>query len=465
MTNVSADRASGPTRRTTLTGLVGGAGALLAAGCSASPATAPTARRTARAYASATDPTPGVMTLFKDPAFNFNGLLALGGSGFGAAEVGEVLTAVNTINKAGLSAQTYTGTFKSLGDQLRRPPSSGKSEAETTRARMLRAAQYYAQALFFVLGSATPGIEPQLYQAGRDAWDAFCARCTPPPVTARVPYGKTPMPVWFFRPDSSGKRRPTVILTNGSDGQNVDMWTYGVAAALQRGWNALVYDGPGQGQLLFIDQVVFTPHWETVVTPLVDWLSARRDVLTDKIALTGLSMAGDLAPRAAAFERRIAALVAMPGVLSPWLGFPPKIREILTPDKEETNRIWNKEVVPGLSPSEAATMKKRIEPFSVPAMLAAREGKMFTDFYTPATLIKSLDITNVVDRIKMPTLVLDYEFEQFYPGQPRQLFDKLTAPKDYVKLTAATGAQLHCSPMAPQQHCEVVFDWLHETLA
>lgn len=64
----------------------------------------------------------------------------------------------------------------------------------------------------------------------------------------------------------------------------------------------------------------------------------------------------------------------------------------------------------------------------------------------------------------MPTLVLDYDYEQFYPGQPRQMFDKLTSTKDYVKLTAATGAQPHCSPMAPQQHCEVVFDWLQETL-
>lgn len=317
MTNASADRASGPTRRTTLTGLVGGAGALLAAGCSASPATAPTTRRTARAYASASDPTPGVMTLFKDPAFNFNGLLALGGSGYGSAEVGEVLTAVNTINKAGLSAQSYTETFKTLGDQLRKPPSSGKPDTQTTRFRALRAAQYYAQGLFFVLGSDTPSSEEALYKAGRGAWDAFCERCDPVPVTARIPYGKTPLPVWFFRPDGSGERRPTVILTNGSDGQNVDMWTYGVAAALQRGWNALVYDGPGQGQLLFVDQVVFTPRWENVVTPLVDWLSARPDVDTGKIALTGLSMAGDLAPRAAAFEHRIAALVAMPGVLSP----------------------------------------------------------------------------------------------------------------------------------------------------
>lgn len=468
MTYASGDPASGPTRRSTLAGLIGGAGAVLATGCTAvggSPAPDPTPTSRAWATAAMGNPTPGAMTLFKDPGFNFNGLLALGSAGYGAGEVGEVLTAVNTINKAGLSAQTYTETFKNLGEQLSGPPGNGKPGNQTTRFRALRAAQYYAQALFFVLGSDTPGSEQQLYQAGRDAWDTFCGLCDPPPVTVHVPYGgRTPLPVWFFRPDTSGKRRPTVILTNGSDGQNVDMWTYGVPAALQRGWNALVYDGPGQGQLLFVDQTVFTPRWETVVTPLVDWLSARPDVDTGKIALTGLSMAGDLAPRAAAFETRIAALVAMPGVLSPWLGFPPEIRKILTPDKQQTNAIWNNDVVPQLPPPAAATMKKRFEPFSIPAMLAARQGKMFTDFYTPAMLIKSLDITDVVPRIKMPTLVLDYEDEQFYPGQPRQMYDRLTCPKDYVKLTAATGAQLHCSPMAPQQHCEVVFDWLQQKL-
>ncbi|MER6994637.1 alpha/beta hydrolase [Streptomyces sp. NPDC000410] len=468
MTDVPKERAAGPGRRAALAGLVGGAGAVLTAGCTpsgASPANAPTPSGTATASAPAGGAAPGAMTLFKDPAFNFNGLLALGGAGHGAGEVGEVLTAVNAINKAGLSSQTYVETFRKLGDQLMKVPEGSSPDGQTARFRALRAAQYYGQALFFVLGSNAPGNEERLYKAGRDAWDTFCDLCDPVPVKANVPYGKTPLPVWFFRPDASDERRPTVILTNGSDGQNVDMWTYGVPAALDRGWNALVYDGPGQGQLLFVDQVVFTPRWETVVGPLVDWLSARPDVDTRRIALTGLSMAGDLAPRAAAFENRIKALVAMPGCLTPWLGFPPVIREILTPSKEETNTIWNKEVVPELPPADAATMKKRFEPFSVPAMLAAREGRMFTDFYTPAKLIQSLDITDVVSRIKCPTLVLDYEDEQFYPGQARQMFDKLTSPKDYVKLTAATGAQLHCSPMAPQQHCEVVFDWLDDTLS
>ncbi|MCX4512675.1 alpha/beta hydrolase [Streptomyces sp. NBC_01619] len=468
MTYVSRERAAGPTRRSALAGLVGGAGAAMAAGCTpsgASPAAAPTPSRSPGATAPAANPTPGAMTLFKDPAYNFGGLMALGGAGFGAGEVGEVLTAVNTINKAGLSSQTYVETFKKLGDQLMEAPEGSKPDDQTKRFRALRAAQYYAQALFFVLGSDDPGSEEQLYKAGRGAWDTFCGLCDPAPVKANVPYGKTPLPVWFFRPDGADTRRPTVILTNGSDGQNVDMWTYGVPAALDRGWNALVYDGPGQGQLLFVDRVVFSPTWEKVVTPLVDWLVARPDVDPKKIALTGLSMAGDLAPRAAAFETRIAALVAMPGCVEPWLGFPAEIREILTPSKEETNNIWNKEVVPELPPAAAATMKKRFEPFSIPAMLDAREGKLFTDFYTPATRIQALTITDVVGRITSPTLVLDYDDEQFYPGQPRQMYDKLTSPKDYVKLTAAQGAQLHCSPMAPQLHCEVVFDWLQETLS
>ncbi|MCW7944883.1 hypothetical protein AAW14_23440 [Streptomyces hygroscopicus] len=465
MKNAAADRTSAPSRRSTISGLVGAAGALLAAGCTATdPMSAPGPTPTGPGSAPAGGPTPGVMTLFDNPEFNFSGLLALGGSGQGSGEVGEVLTAVNAINKAGLSAQSYVQTFRKLGDQLMEAPEGGRPGRGTRRLRALRAAQYYAQALFFVLGSDDPGSEEALYKAGRGAWDVFCKLCDPAPVMGDVPYGKTPLPVWFFRPDASGRRRPTVILTNGSDGQNVDMWTYGVPAALERGWNALVYDGPGQGQLIFVDRVVFTPRWENVVTPLVDWLVARTDVDPGKIALTGLSMAGDLVSRAAAFERRIAAVVAMPGCLEPWLGFPPEIRRILTPSKEETNTVWKKEVVPKLSPADAATMKKRFEPFSVPAMLAARRGRLFTDFYTPARLIRSLTVTDVVGRIKAPTLVLDYEFEQFYPGQARRLFDKLTAPKAYVKLTAATGAQLHCSPMAPQQHCEVVFDWLGETL-
>ncbi|KJY18043.1 MULTISPECIES: alpha/beta hydrolase family protein [Streptomyces] len=449
------------TRRAALTGLAAGAGALAVGSTACTAAAAPTPPATA------SEPAPGAMRLFADPGFNFAGLLALGAAGMRASEVGEVLTAVNAINAAGLSEQTYTDTFRSWGDRLAAPPAAGRdggTPSQTRRFRSLRAAQYYAQALFYVLGTDKPGDEEAVYRAGRKAWDTFARLCTPAAVTDRVPWGKTRLPLWFFRPDGPAERRPTVILTNGSDGQNLDMWTYGVSAALDRGWNALVYDGPGQGQLLFVEEIPFTTRWETVVSPIVDWLLRREDVDGERIAITGLSMGGNLAPRAAAFEHRLAAVVAQPGCLSPWLGFDKELRDIVTPDKAETNRIWNEEVVPELTPQLAFTVKKRFEIFDRQALRQAREGKVLTDIWTPAQVAMGLDITKVVGRIKAPTLVLDYDFEQFYPGQPRQMYDLLRTRREYVKLTKATGAQLHCSPMAPQQHCDVVFDWLADVL-
>ena len=450
-----------PSRRGVLASIAAaGTGALALGGARSAAAATPVAAP------AAASPTPGAMGLFTATDLNFNALFALGGSGQHSGEVGEVLAAVNAINTSGASYQTFTDTFHALGDRLARQADSAGADgrAQSRRSLSLRAAQYYAQALYFVLGTSRHAQEEAFYRSGRSCWDTFASLCEPAAVRATVPWGGVRMPVWFFRPDASDRPRPTVILTNGSDGQNIDMWTYGVPAALERGWNALVYDGPGQGELLFVDEVPFSARWESVVTPLVDWLYRRPDVDRSRVALTGMSMGGNLAPRAAAFEHRLAALVAMPGCVSPWDAFPADIRGIVSDSRASTNQIWNKDIVPQLSAVDRFTFQKRLEGFSPVAMRAARAGGLLTDFWTPTQVLIALDITAVAPRITAPTLVLDYDDEQFYPGQPGRLYDLLRAPKDYVRLTAAEGAQLHCSPMAPQRHCQVVFDWLEETL-
>lgn len=474
----SASTAWRPTRRRALAGLAAGVGALavpLVSGCDAStepaadtsaslsPSPSPSGSAPGSASAGAA---PGVMELFTNPDVNFQALFALGGAGQHSSDVGEVLTAVNTINKAGLSSQTYTDTFNSWGDRLisQATNAGGKGQKETQRFRALRASSYYEQALYFVLGTRNPDNEKSVYLAFRQAWDIFAKNCSPPAVLTTVPYGRTALPVWFFRPDASAKRRPTLILTNGSDGQNTDMWTYGVAAALQRGWNAVVYDGPGQGEVLFVNEVPMTTRWENVVRPIVDFLVKRDDVDSERVAISGFSLGGALAPRAAAFDNRLAAVVAAPGCLSLWAAFPPEIRKVLAPTKAETNDIWNKDVVPHLTASDRFTLNKRFEPYDPAVMRAARRGKVFTDFWTPARVVIGLDITDVVPRIKAPTLVIDFEADQFFPGQAKTMYGLLRGPKTYVELTSAQGAQLHCSPMAPQYYCEVVFDWLDRTL-
>lgn len=425
------------------------------------PATAPSVAP------AASGPLPPVR-LFSDDSMNFDALLGLGESGYGISEVGEVLTAVDEANAAGATYDSYTTAFRAMGDRLatRSDEAAAAGRDVTSRATALRAANYYTRALFFVLGSAQPELEPDVYEDVRRSWDRGVGAFRPAVEYLDVPYDGGSMPAWFFRPDDSGRARRTVIVNNGSDAQAVELVAYGVQAALERGWNAVVFEGPGQGSMLFRQKIVFRPDWENVIGPVIDAVSGRADVDEDRIAVTGWSFGGVLVPRAAAFDHRIAAIVADPGVVDGWEAFPESIRAIVQPgDPQATNDIWNNEVVPVVSPPERFTLAKRLEIFSVEALDAARQGGLPTDFASLAALIEQFEVRDTASQIRCPTLVVDYDDEQFYPGQPEELFELLTTErKDYVKLTAADGAQMHCAPMAPRHRNEVVFDWLDDVL-
>lgn len=419
----------------------------------------------ARTATTAATPPGAPVQLLADESLNYSALDALGAAGYGVTDVGEVLTAVATINAAGPSLQTYTDTFLAWGHRLFELSQQARARDRVSSGEYaLRAAASYAQALFYVLGTDAPGREQAVFLAGRRMWDRWTQSIRPVAERMDVSYGQTSLPVWFFRPDTDHRPRPTLILTNGSDGQSVDMWAYGVAAALDRGWNAVVYEGPGQGEPLFVHDIPFTPRWEDVVSPIVDRLWRRRDVDRRRIALFGLSMGGALVARVAAVEHRLAALVCAPAVVSPWAAFPAAFRSVITADKAKTNQVWNTDVVPELPPAVRFLLAKRYEPFGAAVVDAVRSGQLPTDIWTPSQLLQALDVTSVAEQIRCPTLVLDYDDEQFYPGQPKQFAALLKSSATYRLLTEAEGAQLHCSPMAPRVHNEVVFSWLEGTL-
>jgi cephalosporin-C deacetylase-like acetyl esterase len=59
------------------------------------------------------------------------------------------------------------------------------------------------------------------------------------------------------------------------------------------------------------------PDWEKVVSTVIDFIpSTKKEVDPQRISLIGYSMGRYLAPRAAAFDDRIAACIADDGVLS-----------------------------------------------------------------------------------------------------------------------------------------------------
>jgi hypothetical protein len=404
--------------------------------------------------------------LFAQEDLNFETLIALGSAGYGTSEVGEIVTTVNQINARGASYQAYFDCFQAMA---RRVGSLADAELAaghkvSARSAYLRAATYHDVSLFFVLGTSFRAQEAGVYASMQRNWNSATQLFDPPFEYVHIPYGNTWMPGYFLRPDNTGVRRPTVILNNGSDGQNVDLFAFGGAAALERGWNALIFEGPGQGSMLFEREIFFRPNWEHVVTPIVDWLIAQPNVDPNRIAITGWSMCGESVIRAAAFEPRLAAVVADPGVLDAWLAFPAFLQKLFKggASKAEVNHIWNTEIVPVLNAQQRFTFAKRSELFGQQYLTDGRAGKVFTDLYDLGKTIMNVNCASTVGKVTQPTLVNNYVEDQFYPGQAREVYSRLPAriPKQFHTFTI----EYHDAPMAPQTRNQVVFDWLDDTL-
>ncbi len=406
--------------------------------------------------------------LFSDESINFSALFALGGSGL-ISEVGEVVTAVNQANtvEGGATFQSYFDAMVAMGNATAQRAGEARSAGHlvTARDRFLRAAQYYDQALFFVLGTSTPQQEQQVYETMASMWASAAAMFEPAWERVSIPYEDSDLPAWFLAPPATTGRRPTVILNNGSDGQNIDLWAWGAYAAIQRGWNALILEGPGQGEMLFVREVPFRPDWEAVITPVVDYLSDRGDVDRRRIALIGWSQGGELVARAAAFEHRLAAVVTDPGCVDVYDAFPEPLRQVAEGDEAAVNSAWKDGIIPGASPEQRFELSKRLEIYSTEALRQARSGQVPTDWYGLSRRIQEFQVREVAGEIRSPVLIVDYDQEQFYPGQPTELEGLLRSPTSSVKFTVAEGAQYHCAPMAPQYRNEVLFDWLDVTVA
>ncbi|MEU6665994.1 alpha/beta fold hydrolase [Streptomyces sp. NPDC046727] len=407
------------------------------------------------------------LLLFAEPNLDLQTRAALGASAYRVAEVGEVLAAVDRINRAGLSGCTHHDEFLALGRRTTAAADDALRSGRMVSARdtYLRAAKYLSLALFSVLAGERPADEPAVFAQMRACWHRAGELFDPPVQRLRIPYGDVGLPAYLLTPGGKAKRRPTVILLNGSDSQSVDLYAFGACAAVERGWNALILEGPGQGSLLFEREIPFRPDWEQVVRPVVDHLLGDPLVDPDRIALIGWSMSGILAMRAAAFEPRLAAVVADPGAVDNWLAWPRIWRDLAdNPDQEAVNRHWGEDVVPELGQA-APLLAKRAEIFGRQFLHDARAGHAPHDFWTLARTIQRFRCDDVAHLVTCPALVIGYQDENLIPGQHQQFFDLLDTPKQHIVLTADQGAGDHCAPMAPQQRNQIVLDWLERTLA
>ena len=395
----------------------------------------------------------GVNYLFKNPTFEDIFLTSLGRAYHSAGNVGKVLYLTKQVEDGNFESAYLA--FKQAGDEARElaEESASQGHRESARQAYLWAQNYYDSATYFVDGSKDPTRFLPTWELIYDCWLKSLPLFDPPIEAVKIPYENTELRGFFMRGTSKERKRPLLILSNGSDGSLLDMWLWGGAGAVARGYDCLTFDGPGQGYALWKQKLYFRPDWEKVITPVVDYALTRPEVDGKRIAIQGISQGGYWVPRAVAFEKRIAAAIADPGVVdvsTSWISTLPKpMIELLNAGRKAE---FDGYLAKSLEPSDRAYLNFRMRPFG------------FDSYFDAYQAVSEYKLAGVAEKIRCPLLITEPVNEKYWQGQSRQLYDLVSAPKKLVHFSESDGADLHCEPKGTGLRDLRVFNWLDETL-
>ncbi|KAL6875358.1 Alpha/Beta hydrolase protein [Trichoderma longibrachiatum] len=407
-------------------------------------------------------PSP-MLRLSPDPTFHFEILRALSTAPYQGADAGEVLTAAARIHPGDF--ESYHSAFRSLALRVRSQAAAIDPARFPVSARnaYFREATYLRSADFFLHGNWDDERIASIWDEHRAAFDKALALLPVPGVRADLPVPDRGfrVPVIFYGCERTpGRRHPTVIMCNGYDGAQEELYHVAVEAALSRGINVITYEGPGQPTVRREQSLGFIHQWERVVSVVVDYALARDDVQPDAVGLWGYSLGGFLAARAAAaMEPRIAAVMAIDGVSDFGAGvldkFPP---ELLALFKSGDREAFDQAVASALSNAGAPTSFR----------WAVEQGLWAFNTKSPfewATRCLDFKLGDAVRQIGVPFFVADAENDELLPGQARGLADAVGELATYHLFSAEDGAGEHCSIGAAVLQNQVVFDWFQDVVS
>ena len=411
-------------------------------------ATAPASAKSTTRAGTVFSVTPGLPQLFQS---NFDyqlarGMLA-GAYGDGGA-VGESYSTARRIKDKDIESWTvaWTATADRIEGIARKCLSGG--HIVSAREAFLRASVYWRTGLFYL--ETTDPRQLEMYKHHRSCFRQAAMLFDPPIETVTIPYenGKT-LPGYFMRASADGVPRPTVMILGGGDSTCEELYDFGGgAAAVRRGYNAFLWEGPGQVGAFAADKTLtYRPDYEVPTRYAVDYVLSRHDVDPKRLALSGLSMGGYFAPRAVAFEKRITAVIAnslIPVMVPPML------------------------LLLGLKDAHGEDLESKVDlsdPMKKFFVTDVQErcgmaGKSLAAFLDN---LSHYSLAGLEGKITCPLLSIGGEGEG--PSATRaahEFFEKLICPKTERVVISAEGGEAHCQINNPSLKHQIEFDWLDD---
>ncbi|MHB1138338.1 MAG: alpha/beta hydrolase family protein [Microthrixaceae bacterium] len=360
------------------------------------------------------------------------------------ANIGECLAIAATITPGDRDAWFQAWSSFAGGLVLQADRALAAGHHVSARQAYLRAAEYHRQSFFFHRDDLRCRELRTGYAASVAAF-----RAAMPLMRHEAEVLEGPLSGYLHTPAGAQGRHPTLLHIGGYDGTAEELYA-AVAPALDRGYAFAAIDGPGQGGRLYDDHVTMRPDWEHVVPEMFDALVQHPRVDPTRVVLVGRSFGGLLAPRGAAGEQRLAALVVDPGQFDMGVLLRSRLGELL-------DRVDD--------PAADADFDSLM---TIPPVRQLFAPRMVTHgVATPrAYCAEMLRYTNAgtVEQITCPSFVADNETDLVSAGQGEVLYDHLRCPKEFRRFTRAEGAEGHCEGMAAVVFWTAAFDWLDGVL-
>lgn len=393
----------------------------------------------------------------KDAFFDAQALRAAATAPFGGADVLECIEIARRVKDGDLDG--WHDEWRAAAERAEALGEEAEAAGQSTTAglALLRATTYHRTAGTVYLSRP---VDPRLSDSiarqtvtfrralSHLAWESE---------TVQIPFEGGVLPGYHLRVADDGARRATLILLNGYDGTVEETYFGNAAAALERGYDVLAFDGPGQGSVLVDQGITLRPDWENVVTPVVDWLIGRPGVDAERIGLIGWSLGGYLAPRAASGESHIAACVSDSGFYDLFESIAARIPAPLRGEIPDGNRV----AVAAVEALMDAMMRKPTEGWALRRGLYVNGVDTMLDYIRQS---RSFTLKGFAERIACPTLICHGELDDVSASAPR-IFDALTCEKkELITFLARDGAGGHCELGARQLYAARSFGWLDEIL-
>ena len=214
--------------------------------------------------------------VFEDPIFSLQLLRAIGETYSRGADIGECLSTAYRIREGNFDSwhEEWLKTAKRIHNYA--DDCINKHHKVSARDAYLRASNYYRVSAFLLVEPDDPRIQNTV-ESSKECFKKATSLFPYLVEQVEIPYEGTTLPGYFFHVPKSnhsmkndtnveiddlkhnrknlnnndeGPLYPTLIAHGGFDSTLEELYSLAAAPAIERGYNCLIFEGPGQGEVI-----------------------------------------------------------------------------------------------------------------------------------------------------------------------------------------------------------------------